>query len=129
MSDRLLTLAWRVTEHVVMRDHTGGQAVPQGCDVAPGDAYVWRQGRSDVTLRRDGDVWSVSCTTVGRLLGPPKVLHSAQYRRADLAIWDVMARVIRFTRDEELGLRAGSDAAAWIRGTGITDEGEDRLLH
>ena len=97
-------------------------------EVETDDAYVWRQGRSDVTLRRDGDAWSVVCTTVGRLRGPRHVLHSARHRRADHAVWDVMARVIRFTHDEEQGLRAGSDAAHWIRTTGIVDAGDDFVL-
>ena len=102
--------------------------VPYARDVEVDDAFVWRLGRADVTLRRDGDVWSVACTTVGRLLGPRQTVYSARHRRNDHAVWDVMARVIRLTRDEEQGLQAGCEAARWINETGIVDQRVDRLL-
>jgi hypothetical protein len=128
MADRLLTLAWRTTEHFMTRDHDGGTEVPQDRDVEVGDAFVWRQGRADVTLRRDGDAWSIVCTSVGRLLGPRQTLYTARHRRADHAVWDVMARVIRVTRDEDQGLHAGCEAARWINQLGIVDQRVDRLL-
>lgn len=90
-------------------------------DGAVDDVYVWRHGRADVTLRRVGDQWSVVCTTIPRLIGPRHELYSARHRRADHASWDVMARVIRLTRDEAQGLQAGCDAARWIRNQGFDD--------
>jgi hypothetical protein len=125
MADQLLTLAWRRSDHVLVRDDRGGEAVSRGRDCGIEEAFVWRQGRADVTLRREGEAWAVVCTTVGRLRGPRNVLHSAKHRRADHAVWDVMARVIRVTKDEDQGLRAGADAAHWIREAGIGDEGDD----
>jgi hypothetical protein len=128
MTDRILTLAWRASEYLVIRDNVGGMRVPQVRDVECDDAYVWRQGRDDVTLRRDGDGWSIVCTTIGRLLGPRHVLFSARHRRADHAVWEVMNRVIRVTRDEDAGLHAGCAAARWIRQKSLVDEGEDLVL-
>jgi hypothetical protein len=40
-----------------------------------------------------------------------------------------MARVTKFTRDEEQVLKAGSEAARWIRSTGIVDDGDGYVLH
>jgi hypothetical protein len=128
MSDRLVTVAWRVADRVVGRDLIGGAHVPWVLSADCG-AYVWRHGRSDVTLKRDGESWSVTSTTIGRLLGPRIVLHSARHGRADLAVWDVMARVIKLTHDEDQGLTAGSEAARWIRTTGTFDEGDVYVLH
>ena len=105
-----------------MRDLVGGIAVQPVREAEGGDAFVWRLGRADVVLRRDGDAWSVVCSCVSRLLGPRQVLYSAHHRRSDHAAWDVMARVIRLTRDENQGLEAGFEAARWIRATGIADE-------
>jgi hypothetical protein len=122
MSDRLLTLAWRTTEHFLIRDFVGGGTVQPVRESEGGDAFIWRLGRADVVLRRDGDAWLVVCSCVSRLLGPRQVLYSAHHRRSDHAAWDVMARVIRLTRDENQGLEAGFEAARWIRSTGIGDE-------
>jgi hypothetical protein len=80
-----------------------------------GGAFVWRHGRSEVTLAREGDTWHVVYTAIGRLLGPRHVVYSASHKQATHAAWDVMARVIRASRDEDEGLRAGRSAAAWMR--------------
>lgn len=128
MADRQGQVAWPDTDRVMMRDLFGGAEAPRDHNVAAG-AYVWRQERWDVTLKRDRNDWLVTSTTAGRLLGPRNVLHLARYDRADLAVWDVMARVTKFTHDEEQVVQAGSEAAQWIRSTGIVDEGEEYVLH
>jgi hypothetical protein len=79
------------------------------------EAFIWRHGRAEVTLARDGEVWHVVYTSAGRLLGPRQVVYSASHKQATHAAWDVMARVIRASRDEEEGLRAGRSAAQWMR--------------
>jgi hypothetical protein len=80
-----------------------------------GGAFVWRHGRAEVTLAREGESWHVVYTSVGRLLGPRHVVYAASHKQATHAAWDVMARVIRASRDEEEGLRAGRSAAQWMR--------------
>jgi hypothetical protein len=127
MSDRLLSLAWRMAEQFVVRDDSEREAatVSRLHDSGDDDAYVWRQGRGDVTLRRDGDAWLVVASTIGRLLGPRQTLYVSRHGRADHAAWDVMARVNRFTRDELQVLKAGLDAAQWIRTTGYVEERHD----
>ena len=79
------------------------------------DAFVWRQGRAEVTLVRDGEAWEVVYMSLGRLLGPPQELYRMSHKQATHAAWDVMARVIRACRDEDEGLRAGRSAAQWMR--------------
>lgn len=78
-------------------------------------SFVWHQGRAEVSLRRDGPSWVVVYTTAGRLLGPRQVLYEGRHHRATHAAWDVMARVIRASRDEAEGLRAAQGAARWMR--------------
>lgn len=78
------------------------------------DAFVWRHGRADVTLTREGDQWKVVYAAVGRLLGPRQTLYEMQHRRADLAAWDFMARVIHASRNESLGVQVACNAARWM---------------
>jgi hypothetical protein len=49
------------------------------------------------------------------LLGPRQVLYQGRHRDATYAAWDVMARVVLASRDEDEGLRAGQSAAQWIK--------------
>ena len=93
--------------------------------IVEGRLFVWRQGRAEVTLERTGNAWSVVYTASGRLLGPRQVVYEARHKRANHAAWDVMARVIRASRDEEEGLRVGRSAAQWMRALGIPDEEMD----
>ena len=79
------------------------------------EAFVWRQGRNEVKLTRDGDGWCVCLTATSRLRGPRQVLYHARHTQATHAAWDVMARVIRACRDEEEGIRVGRSAARWRR--------------
>lgn len=80
-----------------------------------GEEFVWRVGRGEVTLSRAGDAWAVSYTSVGRLLGPRQVLYEGRHRDPTYAAWDVMARVVLASRDEEEGVRAGRSAAQWLK--------------
>jgi hypothetical protein len=127
MTDRLLALAWRMADQLVVRDDGEREAerVPRLFGGDAEDAYVWRQGRADVTLRRDGDAWLVVASTIGRLLGPRQILYFFRHSRADHAAWDVMARVNRFTRDEQEVLRVGLEAASWIRSKGFVEAVHD----
>jgi hypothetical protein len=80
-----------------------------------GEAFVWRDGRAEVTLSKADDTWTVVYTSAGRLLGPRQELYRGQHRDATHAAWDVMARVVLASRDEDEGLRAGRSAAQWIK--------------
>jgi hypothetical protein len=79
------------------------------------DAFVWRRGRDVVRLKREGDGWLVSYQTVGRLLGPQRSVYEARHRIAKHAAWDMMARVINASRDEQEGVEAATMAAKWMR--------------
>lgn len=72
-------------------------------------------------MRLDGDSWSVICRSAGKLLGPAAIVYEARHRRPLLAAWDVMSRVTRVSSDEEEGVRAGQQAARWLRSQGWTD--------
>jgi hypothetical protein len=79
------------------------------------NAFVWRRGRDIVRLKRDGDSWYVTYHTVGRLMGPPRSVYEARHRIAKHAAWDMMARVINASRDEQEGVEAATMAAKWMR--------------
>lgn len=87
-----------------------------GFSIISGDAFVWRQGRAEVTLAPVGDGWTVVYRSTTRLLGPRQVLYEKRHHDAKLAAWDVLARVVLATHDEDEGLRAGRSAAQWIKG-------------
>lgn len=102
-----------------------------GYAMTTSDAFVWRVGRGEVTLSRAGDAWMVSYTSVGRLLGPRQLLYENRHRDPTHAAWDVMARVVLASRDEDEGLRAGRSAAQWLRAWptqrsfGLPGDGDD----
>ncbi len=133
--DLLLGWGWRGIEVPPILFRSGGGALGGfrgnalgGVEVlerVAGNAFVWRQGRAEVTLGRDGNAWSVVCTSTGKLLGPRQVTYEARHRRAKHAAWDVMARVIRICHDEEEGVRIGRSAAQWMKDAGIPDEMDD----
>ncbi len=85
------------------------------------DAYVWRQGRSEIVLMRSGDRWLIQYTVASRLLGPRQNIYEARHLSARNAAWDFMARVIRACRDEDEAVRASKEAARWMRSTGFVD--------
>ena len=75
--------------------------------ISSGDMFMWKSERAEVVLIDSEDGWLVRHSTVGRLLGPPQVLHQARHRDAKLATWDVMARVQNATKNEVEMVRAG----------------------
>ncbi len=79
------------------------------------DTFVWRRGRDVVRLRREGESWLVSYQTGGRLLGPQRSVYEGRHRMAKHAAWDMMARVINASHDENEGVEAASMAAKWMR--------------
>lgn len=83
--------------------------------ITSGEAFVWKSDRAEVTLSLSSDGWIVQHSTVGRLLGPPQVLHQARHRDARLATWDVMARVQNASKNEAEMVRAGHSAVQWIK--------------
>ena len=80
-----------------------------------GAEFVWRQGKDLVVVSRSGNSWQVAYLTQGRLLGPRTVVYQGLHRQAKFAAWDVMARVISASHDEEEGMSAAVDAAHWMR--------------
>src|SRR3954449_534072 len=75
--------------------------------------WISRHGRVEVMVERSGDSWKVQTTTAGRLFGPPQVIFEAKHRDAKHAAWDVMACVIRASRNEDAGVNAGREVARW----------------
>lgn len=96
-----------------------------GLTSTDGDAFVWRQGRVEVSLKREANIWLIRQLSAGRLLGPNQQIYEERHKQAKYAAWDVMARVIRVSQDEDEGLLAGREAAKWIRSTGITEQTDD----
>lgn len=82
--------------------------------MAAGDAFVWPSGQGEVTLSHANDAWTVEYISPGRLRGPRQVVYRKIHRDPTYAVWDVLARVVIVTRDEDEGVRAGSSAAQWI---------------
>lgn len=114
LADVLVSSSWRSGEvlpvssprrHLTLLPSTPGGPIP---------VYRWRQGRYGVTLTRDEASWVVRMTSTGRLFGPTEVLYEERHTDERYACWDVMARVIRATQDEDTGVSAGRDAAAWV---------------
>ena len=77
--------------------------------------FIWRQGRDLISLSRAGESWQVSYQTCGRLLGPRQCVYRANHKTAKFAAWDVMARVISASHDEDAGLQVALRAAQWMR--------------
>jgi len=90
------------------------------------NTFVWKQGKDLVTLSRAGDSWQVSCLTQGRLMGPRLTVYEAVHRQAKFAAWDVMAKVISVSHDEEEGVEVAVRAAQWMRRSGAPGGGSRR---
>lgn len=82
------------------------------------DTFVWKQGKDLVTVSKAGDSWQVSCLTQGRLMGPRLTVYEATHRQAKFAAWDVMAKVISVSNDEEEGVEVAVRVAQWMRRSG-----------
>jgi hypothetical protein len=78
------------------------------------EAFVWIFGSARLTLRQEGESWNLICCTESPLLGPALIAYEAHHRQPKLAAWDVLARVTRFTRDDEEGVRVAMAAARWM---------------
>lgn len=114
LADVLVSSQWRTGEAQSVRS-TGAQLTllpSSGASTLP--TFRWRHGRYVVTLTRDVNGWVVRATTSGRLFGPTEVLYEERHADERYACWDVMARVIRATQDEDEGLKAGRAAASWV---------------
>ena len=115
-ADVLVSSSWRSGEipsvgsprsHLTLLPRASGQL----------PIYRWRQGRFTVTLVHEDASWVVRATSTGRLFGPTVTIYEERHADERYACWDVMARVIRATQDEDEGVRAGRDAAAWVSTT------------
>ncbi len=82
--------------------------------------FMWRHGRDLITVSRAGESWQVCYETCGRLLGPRQTVYQANHRNAKFAAWDVMARVISASHDEDEGLQVALRAAQWMRDADAT---------
>jgi hypothetical protein len=89
------------------------------------DTFVWREGRAEVSVAREGDFWNVLHTSTGRLLGPRLILYSERHKDAKHAAWDVMARVIRVSSDEDKGLIVARSAVKWMRMSEVAGDVDD----
>lgn len=90
------------------------------------DTFVWKQGKDLVTLSKAGESWQVSCLTQGKLMGPRQTIYEATHRQAKFAAWDVMAKVISVTHDEETGVQVAVRAAQWMRRSGAASGNSGR---
>lgn len=79
--------------------------------------FAWKHGKHIVVVKRTGNSWQVTCLAQGRLLGPRTRVYEATHRFAKYAAWDVMARVISASHDEDEGVQAAVRAAQWMRRT------------
>ena len=114
----MLGSTWRFEGAGHLQRLDGGRRLGAADRTEP-DVFVWRHGRDEVRLTSDGEGWTVAYLAVGKLLGPRQVLYEATHKRATHAAWDVMARVIRASRDEDEGVRVAQSAARWMREIGI----------
>ena len=113
--DVMISSGWRTPVSTFQVDRQADETVLMIPTTLVNDTFISKHGRFEVTLCRDGDGWLVQYTSTGRLFGPRVVIYTGRHRVARHAAWDVMARVIRATDDEQLGIRAGRQAAAWLR--------------
>ena len=81
------------------------------------DRFVWSTDRYRLTIWLDEDKWTIQHTAPNPLLGP-LVISEAKHSHAKQAVWEVMTRVTKATRDDEEGVRVASSAARWMRQMG-----------
>jgi hypothetical protein len=113
--DIVLASSWRNDAFVRFVRGGGGHDLADS-ERSSASRFVWRKDRFEIVVERDGENWHVSSTSSGRLFGPREVLYDARHKQAKHAAWDVMACVIRASRDEDEGVTAGRDAAKWMVG-------------
>lgn len=81
------------------------------------DRFVWSTERHRLTIWLEADEWWIQHTAPNPLMGPV-VISEARHRQAKQAVWDVLSRVTKATRDDEEGVRVASSAARWMRQIG-----------
>jgi hypothetical protein len=113
--DFVLFSSGRVRLHRTPDDAMGDLVSVGDYAISSGDIFMWKSDRAEVVLMDSEEGWLVRHSTVGRLLGPPQLLHQARHRDAKLATWDVMARVQNATKNEAEMVRAGHSAVEWIK--------------
>ena len=119
MVDILVASTWRLDTKRAL--HRAGGARPMAdTERVEEERFAWRQGRAEVAVHRDGDQWKVVYSTSGRLFGPRQVLYEQRHRYIKHAAWDVMARVIRVSQDEDEGVRVAKSAARWMTELGLS---------
>jgi hypothetical protein len=84
------------------------------------DRFVWSTDRYRLIIWLDGGQWAVQHSSPNPLLGPMLVFE-ARHKRAKEAVWEVLTRVTRVTRDDQEGVRVASSAARWIREYGASN--------
>lgn len=80
------------------------------------DSFIWRRGKVEISLARDGESWRVEQSSSGRLFGPRQVVYEQRHKFVRQAALDFMARVIRETKNEDEGLRVARAASRWMSG-------------
>jgi len=88
-----------------------------GEDPGSTDRFVWSTDRCRLTIWLDAGEWLIEHAAPNPLLGP-MVVSEVRYRQAKQAVWDVLSRVTKATRDDEEGVRVASSAARWMRQIG-----------
>jgi hypothetical protein len=81
------------------------------------DKFVWSTDRHQLIIWLDEDQWTIQHTAPNPLLGP-LVISEAKHRQAKQAVWEVMTRVSKATRDDDEGVRVATSAARWMREMG-----------
>lgn len=76
--------------------------------------FVWSTERCRLTIWLDAGEWLIQHATPNPLLGP-LIISEVRHRQAKQAVWDVLSRVTKATRDDEEGVRVASSAARWMR--------------
>jgi hypothetical protein len=113
--DVVLASAWRTDGKLVSLRAPGGREVddsPRSED----SGFIWRRGKVEIALQREGELWRVTQTTAGRLFGPRTFVYEQRHKSIRLAALNFMARVIRETNSEDEGLRVARSAARWMNG-------------
>jgi hypothetical protein len=112
MMDVVISSGWRTSSGI---EAMPVEALAELAPTPPSeDRFISRHGRYEITLSRVASGWKVEYTSSGRLFGPRVCIYEAIHSEPRHAAWDVMARVIRATDDESIGVLAGRNAGAWL---------------
>ena len=88
------------------------------------DAFVWECGSAVISLVWEESSWMVRMERPSRLLGSPRtMMHQQSHLDPRFAAFDVHARVVLVSGDDEEGVRAGCAAARWLRARTVTLNG------